>query len=74
MVRYCKPLKIDNFNMLYKNICGVFCAKTSHTHTHTHTHTEDIRELFYLKESYILWKWHFTTPSGLEQRSHHNGH
>jgi len=22
--------------MLYKNIWGVFCLKTSHTHTHTH--------------------------------------
>jgi len=37
-VRFCKPSKSDNFNMLYKNICGLFCAKTTHTHTHTHTH------------------------------------
>jgi len=36
---FCKPSKSGNFNMLYKNIWGVFCAKTSHTHTHTHTHT-----------------------------------
>jgi len=36
--------------MLYKNISGVFWAKTSHTHS------EDIRDLF------ILWKGHYTTP------------
>jgi len=28
--------------MLYTNICGVFCAKTSHTHS------GDIRDLFYM--------------------------
>jgi len=43
--------KSENFNKLYKHICGVFWAETSHTHS------EDTRYLFY-----ILWKWHFTTP------------
>jgi len=32
-VRFRSPSKSNNFNMLYKNTCGVFWAKISHTHT-----------------------------------------
>jgi len=42
---------LKNDNMLYKNICGVFWAKTPHIHF------GDIKGLFY-----ILWKWHYTSP------------
>jgi len=32
---FCSPLKSYIFNTLYKNICGVFWAKTSHRHSRT---------------------------------------
>jgi len=50
-VCFSSPSKRVNFNILYKNICGVFWAKTSHTHS------GDIKNLFY-----ILWKGHYTSP------------
>jgi len=51
VVCFCSPSRSDNFNMIYKNICGVCWDKTSHTHS------GDIRDIFY-----ILWKGHYTTP------------